>query len=636
MSTQKIYLDNYDLDQAIDQYLSDLKEHMQLEEVEISSKEALDHITSQAVYAKVSSPNYNASAMDGICLKAEDSNQASENNPVFLNKDQYKFVDTGDVITSEYDSVIMIEDIVKQDDGSVMITSPAAYFQHVRPIGEDITQTQMIIPSYHRIRAVDIGPLLASKNETIKVFKKLSVGIIPTGTEIVDVKTKTLEDGMIIDSNSSMIKAMVNEMKLDAKIYPIIEDDYDVLKENILKACEENDIVIMNAGSSAGSEDYTPNLIEELGKISVYGIAIKPGKPAILGRIDKTMVVGLPGYPVSTYIVFEQVFKPIIEKLYKQPTSKSSVVATLTKTIHSSLKHMEFVRVKIGFVNDKVVCTPLARGAGISMSLAEADGMLVVPKNSEGYNKGSEVNVVLFKPIDVLKQQLIVIGSHDLILDVMQDVLNNKTYNNTISSTHVGSYAGLLALKDHECNVAPIHILANDGSYNIEIVKDMFKGEKMALIKGVKRQQVLAYSKNNPKNIKSIKDLTRKDIKYVNRQAGSGTAILLDYLLETNDVNRSDVDGYNFIMPSHFNVGATIKNATADCGLLIKSVANILDLDYLEVLSEEYDFLIYEEDLEKENIKDFIAVLKDDDFASSLEQFDCYDATNSGTIIKIG
>lgn len=636
MNTRKIYLDNYDLDQAIEEYLSDLKEHLTLEVIEISSKDALDYISAEAVYAKVSSPNYNASAMDGICVKYEDTINANENNPLYLDKTMYKYVDTGDVITREYDAVIMIEDIVALDDEVIMITSPAAYFQHIRPIGEDITQTQMIIPSFHRIRAVDIGPLLASKNEFIKVYKKLRVGIIPTGTEIVDINTTKLEDGMIIDSNSSMIKAMLNEMKLDAKVYPILKDDYDLLKSNIIKACQENDIVIMNAGSSAGSEDYTPNLIEELGKISVYGIAIKPGKPAILGRIDKTMIVGLPGYPVSTYIVFEQVFKPIIEKLYKQATNKNSIQATLTKTVHSSLKHMEFVRVKVGFIAGKFVCTPLARGAGISMSLAEADGMLVVPKNSEGYIKGSQVNVVLFKPIDVLKEQLIVIGSHDLILDVIQDILNNSTYNNTISSTHVGSYGGLLALKERECTMAPIHILADDGSYNIEIVKSMFKDEKMVLIKGVKRQQVLAIRKGNPKDIQGITDLKRTDIKYVNRQAGSGTAMLLDYLLKTNDIDRAQVTGYNFVMPSHFNVGATIKNNTADCGLLIKSVAKILDLDYIDVLSEEYDFLIYKEDLDKKNIQAFIDVLKDQKFFDALQQFDCYDVSNSGTIIEIG
>ncbi|MDL2211928.1 molybdopterin biosynthesis protein [Erysipelotrichaceae bacterium OttesenSCG-928-M19] len=636
MKERKIYLDNYDLDQAIEKYLEDIKEQIQLEVIEIPAADSLHYITAEAIYAKLSSPHYNASAMDGIAIKANLSNDANESNPVVLKKNEYQYVDTGDVITKEYDAVVMIEDIVVKDDESVVLTKPVAFFENVRAIGEDISQMQMIVPSYHQIRAEDINAILASKNDKIKVFKKLKVGIIPTGSEIVSVATKELEAGMIIDSNSSMLKALVLEKNLAVKVYDITKDDYNLLKQVILDATNECDVVLINAGSSAGSEDYTAMIIEELGKISVHGIAIKPGKPAILGSINQAMVIGLPGYPVATYIVFKQVFLPIIDRLYHQSVDYEIVEATLSKTIYSSLKHIEFVRVKLGYVNEQFIATPLARGAGISMSLAEADGLIVIEKESEGYQKNSTVKVVLLKAKEQLKERLTVIGSHDLILDIVQDVINETNKDHAISSSHVGSYSGLLALKNHECDLAPIHILAADGKYNEAIVKEIFKEEKMALIKGVKRRQVLAYPKNNPKNIRGINDLTRSDIRYVNRQPGSGTAILLDYLLKEKNIALQKINGYDFIMPSHFNVGATIKNETADCGLLIKSVADVLELDYIEVMAEEYDFLIYQKDLDKLKIKTFIEILRSQNFKDKLAVFDCYETLESGQVIKIG
>ena len=635
MKQNKRYLDNYDLSEALARYLADLKKQIKLETEWIATKDALGFITAHAVYAKVSAPNYNASAMDGIAVRSKMTALASESNPVMISKDHYQYVDTGDVIDDDWDAVMMIEDVIFAEDEQAMITKSVSYFENIRPIGEDISQTQMIIPSFHQIRAVDLGPLLASKNEKVEVFKPLRTAILPTGSEIVNVETDVLEDGMIIDSNSSMIKGLAEGLNLDAHVLAVCPDDYEALKRVIELETRENDVLLINAGSSAGSEDYTVKIVEELGKVSLHGIAIKPGKPAILGIVNGAMVIGLPGYPVSTYIVFEQVFKPIINKLFHQRVEQEMIEATLTKTIYSSLKHLEFVRIKVGYLNGKFVCTPLARGAGISMSLAEADGMISVPKQSEGYQKGEVVAVQLFKPSSSLKNQITSIGSHDLILDVLNDVLNQQDYPYTLSSTHVGSYSGLLALKNKETLIAPIHLLAEDGTYNVEIVRTLFKDERMVLIKGVKRKQVLAYAKGNPLEIECIADVVEKKLKYVNRQRGSGTVVLFDYLLKESHLEKSDIIGYDFVMPSHFNVGAAIKSGTADCGLLIKSVANMMELDYFEVMAEEYNFAIYEEDLEQSMIKSFVEVLRSDSFKEKLEAFDCYDTDACGEIVSI-
>ena len=636
MKQNKRYLDNYDLAQALDLYLADIKKQINLETELVETTRAFGLISAKAIYAKASAPNYNASAMDGIALKTKMTALASEANPIIIAKDQYQYVNTGDVINEQWDGVLMIEDVIFKADDSAMITKAVGYFENIRTIGEDISQTQMIIPSFHKIRAVDLGPILASKNEKIAVFKKLKTAILPTGSEIVDVSTEVLEDGMIIDSNSSMIKGLTAGLNLDAHTLPVCPDDYEQLKAVIDEATKENEVLLINAGSSAGSEDYTVKIIEELGKVSVHGIAIKPGKPAILGIVNGAIVIGLPGYPVSTYIVFEQIFKPIINKLFNQKIEQEVIEATLTKTIYSSLKHLEFVRVKVGYLEDKFVCSPLARGAGISMSLAEADGIISIPKNSEGYQNNELVTVRLFKPASTLKHKITSIGSHDLILDVLNDVFNLLDYPYTLSSSHVGSYSGLIALKNKETLLAPIHLLAEDGTYNVNIVQELFNGEQMALIKGVKRKQVLAYALGNPLEISNFADIGRKKLKYVNRQKGSGTAVLFDYLLKEHQLEKKDVRGYNFIMPSHFNVGAAIKSKTADCGLLIKSIAEEMELDYFEVMAEDYDFILYEKDLEQPQIKSLIEVLQSDYFKEKLHEFNCYETAQSGNITIIG
>ena len=635
MKQNKRYLDNYDLADAQALYLADIKGQINLKTEWVATKDSLNLISANAVYAKVSSPNYNASAMDGVALNSEMTTLASESNPIFVTKDNYRYVNTGDVISEDYNAVIMIEDVTIWDDDQIMITKAVSYFENIRPIGEDISQTQMIIPSYHKIRAVDLGPLLASKNEKVQVFTKLKTAILPTGSEIVDVGAKVFEDGMIIDSNSSMIKGLCEGLNLEANVIPVCRDNYEQLKAVVKEATKENDVLLINAGSSAGSSDYVVKIIEELGKVSVHGIAIKPGKPAILGVVNGAIVIGLPGYPVSTYIVFEQVFKPIINKLFHQKNNQEVINATLTKTVYSSLKHLEFVRVKVGYVNDKFVCTPLARGAGIGMSLAEADGIISISKLSEGSQKNDLVDVRLFKQSSFLKDQITSIGSHDLILDILNDVFNRSNYSYTLSSTHAGSYSGLIALKSKETLIAPIHLLAEDGTYNIKIIEELFKGARMALVKGVKRKQVLAYAKDNPLKIESIKDIAEKKLKYVNRQTGSGTAVLFDFLLKESNLDKRDIIGYNFIMPTHFNVGAAIKNKTADCGLLIKSIADVMALDYFEVMAEEYDFILYKKDLEQPKIKSMIKLLQADFFKEKLSEFDCYDTTDSGEVVII-
>lgn len=622
------YIDNIEVEKAKEIYFNKLDINLEPEEIKVV--DALDRITFEAVIAKISSPNYNAAAMDGIAVKASNTFGATESNPLVLeiNKD-FIYVNTGNQIKEPYDGVIMIEDVIDLGNGKVQILKSAYPWQHVRQIGEDIVATEMILPSRHRIRPIDIGALISGGIEELKVYKKPKVGILPTGTEIVE-ELKDLEDGKIIDSNSRVFEAqIIKDGGIPHRYHPH-KDDYELLKTAILKGVEENHILLINAGSSAGTTDYTVRLIRELGEVVIHGIAMKPGKPTILGIIKNKPVIGIPGYPVSAYLVLDNFVRPLIEKYIGIKEANTEFVnATISKRIVSSLKNKELVRVNLGYVNERLVATPLSSGAGVTMSLVKADGIAIIPQNLEGVEAGDTVEVELLKPLSDIKKTIVSIGSHDLIMDLIGDML-------PLTSGHVGSMGGILSMKRGECHISPIHLLDEDtGEYNISYIKRYFQGEKMAIIKGVKRQQGFIVEKGNPKNIKGFKDLTRKEVSYINRQRGAGTRILLDYHLKVDGIDSEDVAGYNREMTTHMAVATSVKTGTATTGLGIYSAAKALGLDFVDVTFEDYDFLVHYKALEDTRIQEFIQVLGSKEFQDRVNSLGGYKFDNTGEIIIV-
>ena len=625
---RNIYIENIDVDEAKEKYFKSLNIRPAWEM--ISVQEALNRVTYEAVYAKISSPNYNAAAMDGILVKSADTKGATEVNPLTLEEGKdFIYVNTGEPVKEPFDAVIMIEDVIDIGNGKVQIIKGAHPWQHIRPVGEDIVATEMIIPSRHRIRPIDMGALISGGIEKVKVYKKPQVGIIPTGSEIIE-NIEELEVGKIIDSNSRMFEAQVLENGGIPNRYRPIEDDYEKLKIAIKKAVEENDILIIGAGSSAGSRDYTVNIIRELGQVIIHGVAMKPGKPTILGLIDNKPVIGIPGYPVSAYLVFDTFVKPLIFKYIGLEEEEDLFQeAIITKKVSSSLKNRELVRVNLGFVNDKLIAIPLSSGAGVTMSLVKADGIAIIPQSLEGVDAGDTVNVRLIKNLSQIKKTLVSIGSHDIIMDIIGDMMN-------LTSGHVGSMGGILSMKRGECHIAPIHLLDMEtGEYNISYVKKYFPGQKMALIKGVRRHQGLIVEKGNPKNIKGFSDLTREDVVYVNRQRGAGTRILLDYHLKKENIDPSNIRGYEREMTTHMAVANAVKTGAATTGLGIYSAAKALDLDFIDVAYEDYDFLVAYDMLEDERVKKFIEILTSKEFKERVEALGGYGFKNTGEIIIV-
>ena len=633
MGKRNLYLQTKPVDEALALYLDELKKIVKLSYEIVPVVESLNRVTKHAVYAKYNSPLYNASAMDGIAVVSEKTKAASEMNPLVLNEEDYVVVDTGDPIKYPYDAVIMAEDLIEGDDGKIKIISPASSWQHVRPIGEDIVANEMILPSSHKIRPIDIGVLLSAGILEVEVVKEVHVAIFATGTEIIE-PTEEIVEGSIIESNSRVFENIVrNEGAIPHRFPPII-DDYNLIKDAILDASKKYDMVLVNAGSSAGRDDYTVHVLREIGTVYVHGVAIKPGKPVILASVNNKPVIGLPGYPVSAYIGFENFVKPTLSMLMNTiPTSANKIKAVITRRLVSSLKHKEYVRVKVGVVDGKFVAVPLARGAGAAMSLVKADGFCVIEQNSEGLEAGEEVTVELYRSLDEIKNTVVVIGSHDLILDVMADMMPNLYRSSYITSTHVGSMGGLMALKRNEAHLAPTHLLDEEtGEYNISYIKRLFN-EPYALIKGVNRVQGLIVKKGNPLNISSLNDLTKH--RFVNRQRGAGTRVLLDYLLKKEGISSSDINGYDREATTHMAVAALVGSDSADVGMGIQSAAKAMDLDFIKIGNEEYDFAIPQRYLELPEIKNFISLLKSEEFQAKVMELGGYECTRTGEVILL-
>lgn len=635
MGKRNLYLKTTPVQEAIDIYRSEVEKRAELQYETIPVTESLNRITGKAVYAKYCSPLFNAAAMDGIAVNAAKTEGASEGTPVELvfGKD-YQIIDTGDPIHEPYDAVIMAEDLLEtEDENKVKIISPAVPWQHIRPVGEDIVAGEMILPGRHCIRPIDVGVLLSGGIVEIEVVKNPTVAIFPTGTEIIEPGTEP-KDGDIIESNSRMFENMAKVQGAEAVRFETIPDDYERIRDAVKEAAEKFDMVIINAGSSAGTEDYTVHVLRELGEVIIHGVSIKPGKPVILAFVNNKPVIGLPGYPVSAYIGFENFVSPVLSYMGGRVEKKNKKVeAVISRRLVSSLKHKEYVRVKVGCVGDKIVAAPLARGAGAAMSLVRADGFCVIPQNSEGCEAGEKLEVELYRELEEIKNTAVVIGSHDLILDVMADMMPNHFPGMYLSSTHVGSMGGLMALKRGEAHIAPIHMLNEEtGVYNMSYIEKMFH-EPVALIKGVGRVQGIMVKKGNPLHISSVEDL--KKVRFVNRQRGAGTRMLLDFCLKERGIMPEEIRGYDREAATHMAVAALVAGESADAGLGIRSAALAMKLDFIEVGQEEYDFAVPEKYLELPYIRAFVQILKSEEFHKKLQELGGYTWERAGEIVTV-
>jgi len=629
------YLTNVPLEQARREYL-ELLEHQGFEPQTqvIPVYESCGRVTAEAVYAHICAPHYTASAMDGVAVCARDTFGATETTPVTLHPEQFTVLDTGDPVPEGRDAVIMVEDLVKNEDGSITIHAAAAPWQHIRQIGEDVCAGEMILPGHMTVTPAAIGAMIAGGVLELRVIRRPVVGIIPTGDEIIPPCTDP-RPGDILEFNGSIFSAMVRQWGAEPVVYPIVPDDFDRIKAMVEKASDQCDMVILNAGSSAGREDFSAQVIRQLGQVLYHGIAIKPGKPAILGCRGKTAILGVPGYPVSGIIVIEQFLKPLIEHWLKTAAQPEHYAqATLTRPVVSGLKYQEFVRVRMGSVGGRLMASPLSRGSGVVSSFMKADGILEVPQGLEGYEAGEEVTLRLLSPMEKLRNTLVVIGSHDPLLDELADMLHLGDPRLYMSSSHVGSMGGIMAIRRGEAHMAGCHLLDTaDGTYNRSFIRKYFPKGDVKLVSCVGRQQGLMVARGNPLNICSFADISRQGIRYVNRQKGSGTRILTDYLCSREKVEPSDVYGYTREELTHTSVAAQIACGSADVGMGIYSAAKLYDLDFIPICIEEYDLIIPDHAWDSPMVQQLLTILRSDAFREKILSMGGYTVEHPGQVL---
>ena len=636
---QKKYLDNQPLAEAVRAYEEALKNagiNGPLPGERILINDALGRVTSEAVIAKISSPFYHSAAMDGVAVRFMDTFGASETRPKRLRvPGQVVYVDTGDPLPAEMNAVIMIEDVEELSESEIEILKPASPWQHVRTVGEDIVATELIIPENHVIRPVDMAAMIASGHTSVMARRRPVVSIIPTGSELVAPGTD-LKKGDIIDFNSTMLAAMATECGALAVRRNIVRDDIALLRQTVLDALADSDLVVINAGSSAGREDFTAAVISELGKVFVHGVNIKPGKPVILGIAQGRPIAGIPGYPVSAALTFNLFVKPLLYAMQgRTAVPFETVTAKLSRHVASGLGQEEFLRVKVGRVSGALVATPVTRGAGALMSLVRADGVIRIPAESEGIGAGQEAAVELFRPARDIENTIVCIGSHDNALDVLANFLKKRHPHLSLSSAHVGSMGGLLALKRGEAHLAGTHLLDEEtGEYNVSYINKLLPEKHIMLVNLVYREQGLLAPKGNPKGIGGFEDLGRKDIVFVNRQAGAGTRLLTDMHLRRLGIDPADVKGYDREEYTHMAVAAAVLSGAADTGLAVLSAAQALGLDFIPVARERYDLAIPAEFSDTPLMRALLGIIRDDRaFRDQIAGMGGYDVSEMGRVI---
>ena len=546
-------------------------------------------------------------------------------------------VDTGDPMPDGRDAVVMREHVHYQG-GTAEIRGAVPPYQHVRSIGEDVSAGELLLPEGHRLRAADLAAAAAAGATRLLVRRRPVVSILPTGDEVRPIGEPT-GAGEIVDTNSLMLATQAREVGCEAHCLPIEPDDPERIADAVKAAVTGCDLLIIVAGSSAGRDDYTARVVAQAGTLAVHGVAVRPGHPVVLGAVGGTPVLGAPGYPVSAALTFDIFAEPLLAELTgAPPRRRPRTTARLARKLASPLGLDDWVRVRLGVVGGTMVATPLPRGAGVLTSLVRADGLLVVPAGLEGHHAGEQVDVELLRGIEEIARTIVVIGSHDLVLDLAASALRAEDPNLTLASSNVGSLGGLVALRDGLCHLAGSHLLdPATGEYTLPYLDGVLapRGDTdVSVVRLVHRDQGLMVAPGNPLGLTGIGDLTRPGLRYVNRQRGAGTRVLLDFELGRLGVRPQDVDGYAREEPTHLAVAAAVAVGRADAGLGIMAAARAFGLDFVPVTQEPYDLVVAAEAMDSPLLAPLWSLLRSDRFQTAVTELGGYTTKEMGRRIR--
>ncbi len=616
----------------------------------------LGRVTAATIWARRSSPNFDSAAMDGFAVDSGVSLGATPATPVTIAigqnaTDSAQYVDTGDPMPPWADAVIPLENTEPLDSGglpdtnvrsptSIRIRASVAPWSHVRPMGEDIVATQLVVPAGSALRAVDLGAIAAAGFGTVAVARKPKVAIIPTGSELVPLGADPGPAG-IIEFNSLVLAAMVNSMGCVSRRFAIVPDDPELLTAAVSRAAKDYDLILLNAGSSAGAEDFTSAVVSGLGDLLVHGVAVRPGHPVIMGLLSSQVaelglgrtIIGVPGYPVSAALTVEIFVEPLIATWLGRPLHEPlNTQATLTRKLTSPAGDEEHVRVALGKVGERLLAAPLPSGAGVFSSLVRADGIVVVPSGTQGIEADEAVSVRLYRSPAELETTIFCIGSHDVSLDLMAQFLSSA--RRRLVSTNAGSQAGLIALSCDHADIAGCHLLdPESGDYNLRYIRQYVPGRRIKSVALALRDQGLIVKAGNPKHILGLEDLLRTDVMFVNRQRGAGTRVLLDHHLALKGLSARGIRGYELEMYTHLAVAAAVASGRADCGLGIAAAAAALELDFVPLFQERYDLVMAAEIASSVLLAPLLALLNPGPFRDQVGKLPGYDVSVMGRTV---
>lgn len=623
---------------------------------EVYLEKAVGRVLAENITSRIDLPPFDRSIVDGFAVRSIDLIGAREDNPVrlkiigkieagevkslMLNKGECVEVATGASLPSGADAVVMVEytHVKKNFVEIYRSVSPGENISHT---ASDAMFNEVIAYKGTILTPQIIGALAAAGVRKVKVYVKPKIAIISTGNELIE-PGKQLPYGKIYDSNSYSLHASVIEDGGIPYILGILPDNYDEIKYVVGKALANYDVIITSGSTSAGPGDIMYKILDELGEpgIIVHGLNIKPGKPTIIAVVNGKPIFGLPGYPVSCLMNYNFIVKPVIRALAGLRMEKERFLkAKLALRVYGAKGRRTFVPVAlIKNPNGTWTAYPIGGTSETIVRLTRSDGYVIVPENVQFLRENSETIVYLFSKTSI-GADLEFIGSHCPMVEKIMERLREQ-YN--VRILNVGSLGGLIALKRGETEITGIHLLDREtNNYNIPFIRK-YGLKNVALIKGYYREQGLIVPKNNPHNVKSFEDIIDKKLRFINRNKGSGTRVLIDLLLEKEAKKRKiafkdlvkKIKGYWIEAKTHSAIGAAIRYDKADVGVGLKIVAKNYNLEFIPLRAEEYDFLVLKRSLEKPVIKKFIEILCSKWFKELLRKTDGYKPKeNMGEII---
>ncbi|MEM2218717.1 MAG: molybdopterin biosynthesis protein [Candidatus Korarchaeum sp.] len=593
---------------------------------------ALGRVIAEDVVSSVDVPSFDRATVDGYAVRAEDTFWADEDNPVELKvvggasaghpflgevrRGEAVEVATGAPIPRGANAVVREEFTSRRGDG-IIVRRAVSPSENVQGAGSDIRIGETLVYRGTVLSPRELGVLAAAGIREVSVLAKPRVGIFSTGDEIVQPGER-LEYGKIYDVNSSTLFSSVIEDGGDPVFLGILPDDYESIKRALSESLIENDLLLISGSTSVGAGDVMYRVLEELGPpgVLVHGIAIHPGKPTVIAEARGKLIIGLPGYPTSCLTVYREVVSPLIRRWSRKPSgAEGEVIAKAAERIHGERGRRDLMPVHV-VKDEELLVFPVPTGSEAISTLSRADGYIVMDELREIVEEGEEVRVKLF--VDRIAD-LSVIGSHCLGLEAILAELRDR--GSSVKFVPVGSYGGFKAVARGEADISGVHALDPETmKYNVPFLRRFSLEGKALLLRGYERVQGLIVKKGNPKGIRGIRDLIeRDDVILMNRNRGSGTRILLDYLLRREAESlgmsfeevTSNILGYWSEAKSHNAVAAAVKNGVADVGIGIEVVARLYDLDFIPLVEENYDFLVRRASLRKKAVEDFLEVLKD-------------------------